>query len=137
MADDVGLRFAGRDTLLCVSRTTSSRDGDPMIRVVDAHGASGPQLLSVFAIERIGRRFAMSPRWKETLRAADGDMILEDGLVPRLVDDRAVAAPVVRVTHSTFGAGTIVRTVDGGKVEVAFDSGLTKTLLRSFLRDSS
>jgi hypothetical protein len=43
----------------------------------------------------------------------------------------------VRVRHAKFGEGTIVRVVEGDKVEIAFDGAGTKTLLRKFVQDVS
>ncbi|MEM6956981.1 MAG: hypothetical protein AAF645_14925 [Myxococcota bacterium] len=40
-----------------------------------------------------------------------------------------------RVRHTKFGGGTILRELAGGKVEVRFDGGEIKTLMRSFLQD--
>jgi len=38
-----------------------------------------------------------------------------------------------RVRHKVFGEGTITRLLEGDKLEIAFDSAGSKTLLRKFI----
>jgi hypothetical protein len=135
MARDVELVSAGHDTLLCVSRSCA-REGDCEVRTAVDGQASPPQRLSAFLRERVARRWGLQGSWMTVLRrAADDTRPLEDEYVARIVDDRPAPAPVVRVAHPKFGEGTVVR-VDGDKLEIAFDSGEKKTLLRQFVRDA-
>jgi hypothetical protein len=67
--------------------------------------------------------------------AASDARPVDESLVVRVVDDRPRDAPVVRLRHAKFGPGTVVRT-DRDKVEVAFDSGERKTLMRKFLTEA-
>ncbi len=126
----------GFDTLLCTSRK-AMREGDPDVRAVDASSASPPTKLSAFVRERLARRYGRSERWLRALDAAANDArAIDESFVVRVVDDRPRAAPVVRLRHPKFGAGTVVR-ADGDKVEIVFDSGERKTLMRKFLSDAS
>lgn len=121
----------GYDTLLCTSRRCT-RDGDPGVRAVDESGASAPTPLSAFVRERLAQRYATTERCPLLVQAAAEDARPVDGLAVRVVDDRPCPVPSVRLNHPKFGDGSLVR-VDGEKVEVASDSGDTRTLLRKYL----
>lgn len=120
---------------LCVSAQAHDRRGDPMVLVLDeAHpDEAEPQRLSAFLRRRLALRYDESSAWTDVLaRAAGDDRPLEPGCIAEIVDDRP-APTAVRVFHAKFGAGTVVRGLEGEKVEVRFDVGGTRTLLEKFL----
>jgi hypothetical protein len=52
---------------------------------------------------------------------------------PRLID----AAPSTRrVRHARFGGGRVERVLEGGKLVIVFDDGVTRTLLARFVEDA-
>jgi len=132
MAEDVDFRNRGCDTLLCISRK-ATREGDPAVRVVEAGSATAPSSLSAFIRDRLSRRYGRTTQWMAAVQAAAAEPV--DGrFVVRVVDDRPRASPVQRLRHPKFGVGTVVRT-DGDKVELAFESGERRTLMRKFLSE--
>jgi hypothetical protein len=124
---------------LCVNKRhhQRSREGDPQVCAYDEryHDTRGVKL-SVFLRDQLarhhGRGVDAAARWK----AASTSPSPKEPPRALLVDDPPLAPVTVqRVTHATFGPGAIVRIIDD-KAEVAFDSGATRTLRRSFLRES-
>jgi hypothetical protein len=108
----------------------AARTGDPSILVVDEQDpdAARPRRLSAYLRERLATRYA------EHWQAASREPVAAPAWALTIVDDRPPPLAIA-VTHPTFGAGTIVKLLEGGKVEVAFATG-TKTLLRRFVRDA-
>jgi hypothetical protein len=137
MATDVEPRLAGLDTLLCIARNIDDRSAEPLVRAKDESSTSSATPLSSFLRERLGRRYTLKGVWLDALARAKADTRpLDDNLRVHVIDDRKKDQPVVRVRHAKFGLGTIVREVEGGKVEIAFDSAGTKILQRSFVQDA-
>jgi hypothetical protein len=136
MQADVPVDQSGFDMLLSISATARDRTGDPEVRIVDGPGPSRVEKLSAFARERIARRYSNSDKWQEAQqRARDDRRPLEDAYLACFVDDRPAApGPAERVAHPKFGEGTVLRALEDDKLEIAFDTGETKTLLRKFVR---
>lgn len=135
MSMETPFNMLGHDTLLAISHK-ATRARDPEVRTLDGPGASERATLSTLVRERLKQRYARSERWAEAVEDARTDSSEDDDCVVRIVDDRPPPpGPAKRVVHAKFGAGTVLREIEGGKVEVAFDGGVTKTLQRSFVRD--
>jgi hypothetical protein len=135
MSTETELRLLGKDTLLAISKK-ATRDGDPEVRTLDGPGPSELGRLSTFIRERWKKRYARSERWVAAVEDARTDTTDDDECVVHIVDDRPPPpGPAMRVVHAKFGEGTVVREIEGGKLEIAFDSGVTKTLQKSFVRE--
>jgi hypothetical protein len=133
---EVELPSLGVDTLLAVSTRTTSREGDPDILLVDGPGSSTKSTLSTFIKERLAKRYATSERWTMALARAEEDTRRDDACVATIVDDHPPPpGPALRVVHAKFGEGTVVRELEGDKLEIAFDTAGTKTLQRHFVRE--
>lgn len=116
---------------VCISRK-ASREDEPKVRIHDEEAPEMPRTkaLSSFLAERLGIRYPKqwASAWRRAARAdapAEWQVTVVDNRPPPLA---------VPVTHPKFGAGTIVKELDLGKVEVRFASGETRVLLREFLR---
>jgi hypothetical protein len=134
MRRDVPFAQRGHDTLLAVRTDATDRTAEPSVRVLDGPGASTLVNLSTLIRERLAKRYATSERWTAALERARS-IALDDGAESvRIVDDRPPQAALVRVTHVKFGEGTVVRELEGDKIEIAFDKSGTKTLQRRFIQ---
>ncbi len=116
---------------VCISNR-AARDEEPKVRLYDEQEPETPRTksLSSFLAERLALRYpeewpAAWRRAAKTPPPAEWSVAIEDDRPPPLA---------IPVSHPKFGPGTIVKELDGGKVEVKFASGTSKTLLRSFLR---
>ncbi len=92
----------------------------------------------MFLRARLERRYALQGRWLDAIARAKADTRpwAEEWSV-RIVDDRPPPAPApARVRHGKFGLGTVVREVEGGKLEIAFDTAGTRILQRAFVNDA-
>jgi hypothetical protein len=136
MRADIPLDHAGFDTLLCISKGERQRHGDPEVRVTTGQQTTRPQSLSAFVRDRLAQRYTLTGAWMDALRLSQADELpIEETCIARIVDARPPApqAPQ-RVRHAKFGEGLVVRVVEGDKLEIRFEGGSTKTLLRSFVR---
>lgn len=128
--DDLGL-----DTLLAVAARPPTRSGDPPIRIIDGPGSIEKTTLARFVRERLARRYGTRVEYSSLVEAARTGGPVPDSMIVTVVDDAPPPPVERRVVHAKFGEGRVLREIEDEKLEISFDSGATKTLHRSFVRD--
>ncbi|MCE9579352.1 MAG: hypothetical protein K8W52_39885 [Deltaproteobacteria bacterium] len=87
--------------------------------------------------DTIAARYRDADAWPAII-AAVPTITLDRDRLPALVGalPPVAALPPRRVFHPSFGEGTVVAVLDGGKLEIAFDFAGRKVLLARFVRDA-
>lgn len=129
---------------LCLERE-ASKHGDPGLLVCREEKAPRKTTLSEFMNARVAAYFESEANlttrlievrdalWDAAKKAPLARKQVEARCKVVIVDDLTAEA-TVRVHHAKFGAGAILSELEGGKVEILFDSGEKKTLQKSFIR---
>jgi len=116
---------------LCIEKK-APREGEPKVRVVDEEepDRTKSEPLTHYLGRRLAQRYPDD--WDAAIKRAAEKSLAAFPWTVEIVDDRPPPLEIA-VTHPKFGPGTIVKLMEGDKVEVRFASGETKTLLRKFL----